>query len=626
MNPVLRTALVCLVLASSGCATQRGMMAGTRMNLAKYEHSKVGILPISINPNYDSQGLPLEEIRTAVKAELEDNTELHPRLMTSAELPGGTADFPLTPSRLRVAVGSASAGDLAPSEAKPVVDLDAVIGISIAAWGPPTPGHRARINLVIAFVDLKDPTRKWVMTSVFKAHSLEEIPRVLHQDLGLQLVDLRYWLKSGLVPWTSEHGSPEDPILTFYSPTLPTPKSDVPVSSKTLDLVITGIDDAGLTEVEVSNPAAHFEWHPRWTGTASGPIYVSTPLTIPLAFGSNRITIAAQNAAGRRLERNIGLQSTARRGVVLFGVSVERYSGLANAVGAAEAARRVEKSGEDYFYDRPFTLTNEGANVERIADSMHAIRATLGFGDELLILLVGRGGVGQQNTPYLALPADAAVSESTTNFETKASPSIQLSDVTGLTMGQPSLIVMDLCTDAAFLEDSRLSLGRAIDAFQQSPFAKTIRLAAQMSDCHDGVGKIADAVSAWLRDKHPARGGAAQLEPLYAALTTGRPDLLASPQAPPAWKLSPTGALSYWAVASSTTSQTEAIERSKQLKSLGYSSQVVLGIDGVFGVTLGQSDTPESAGVILRKARADGHASAESYVLDPEKVKSTIWH
>lgn len=614
MNTISRALItvvfICLTLA--GCAsTQRQLMAGTRMKLRSYAHSNVGILPLSVNPVYASSSLDLEEIRKAVHDELVGKTPVNAHIITSEEIASLPAnipvEFPLTPRRIAI-IGES-------------LKLDAIIGINILAWSPPVGVHRARISLVISFADVGDRSRKWVLSSTWKSQTVAKLPDTLRQELGTQFNALNRWLKSGLIPFTSEHGSPEEPIVTFFSPAGNTPLTERSTSDKTLDIVLTAIDDDGIASLTVENPAVPgYSWQPPQTSTPQLPVFLSAPLTIPLAPGSNPIRVVATDKDGAVTTRPIALRSTSRRGLHLLALGIGEYPDLPYARGAPEAIDKFSADRRSMFVSEPELLFDKDAKPSRVQEALHRTQSSLGLGDEMLIVLAGRGGVTRDD-PYLALYGTRSATPGSNESEQGVPRELHLSDLAALASERPTLIVIDLCTDADYLEDGRAALGRALDAIQRSGTVSRLRVATQLSDCRKSTfGKLIESASSKLRE---ARKAQSKTESLFASLRN-EPGLIAVAQAPSPFKFAPGGAPRFWAVASSSASMEEAKDVSRKLQSQGYDSEVVLGINGVFSATLGSVDSVTKAKELIRSAQQRGQITDPGYVLDGEKIKQRV--
>lgn len=598
-------ALACL-LCLNGCVVQRSFMAGTEMNLADYSQRKVGVLPVSVNPPYDSRQLPLEGIRSAVLKRFNEITRVNAVAVTPDNPEG--LPFPLTPQRL--------------SEIARRLGLDAAIGISIASWGPPYEGHRSRTSVTIAFADAADPEgRKWVMSGLWKAWSLDRIPAAMETGLDTQFINLKRLLTSGsLLPWTAAHGLPSDPILMFDSPGRSTPRVPGTVPDKAISLTVMGIDDRGLAELKVMNKSADFSWKPAPEVMEEKPIFLNAAVSVPLAAGPNRIKISAVNTAGHRVERKIRLRSTAPRGVMLLAFGIEQYGDHQLAKGAQVAAAQVARAGSR-LPTPPLLLTNANVTERKVIDALEATRATAGLGDEMLVLIAGRGGVARQR-PYLFTHTDE---------ENWAPPRLYIDDVIQSAGRTPLYIILDLCTDASFLETARRQLWGAIDRLASANADRGVQIVGELSDCEQGVGVLARTLTTWLSTGRPSRSEKRiGIGSLFARLSTERvefseffEELNTSKQvmysAAAQTAQQPEERL-FHAVATSTPDRAEAETMATELKAAQYASEIILGTNGIFHVTFGSSSTYDGAAKIISGARSNGDVYKNAYVLDPAKV------
>lgn len=599
-------------LGLTGCATvEQGMMSGTRMDLRDYRQKQVGILDVAVNPSYAAETLPLVDIGESISTALARSTSIkaqHVALDTSA------LAFPLTPQRM---------ADIAKDSG-----LQAVIGASVIAWSPPSSSHGARISLIISFVDLTDPNKKWMMSGTWEASRLQKVPETIDMGLGLQFIDLEYWLRAGLIPWFADQGGPDEPVLTYYSPSGSTANKNNTTSEKFLRLIVSSIDDGGLQDLTVVNRTNQFDWQPSEQLMLQEPVYVSSPVNVPLLFGSNTIVLNARNTNGRQTERKIVVDSTAPRGLNVLGVGIDEDDSGMEADEADDAIRRLGRIASVQTRPKPTILKDKDATTERVHDALQEARRNLGQGDELLIVLTGRGGVSSRD-PYLELYQDFSSQTSSPSrfrgFEDESSVQrLRLNEVLEFAADYSALIVLDLCADGAAVDYMRMSLNGLLKTLN-TPFANTdTQILASVSDCKDGVGALTERVADRLAQiRRPNERTAANLFRLthdeslgYLAWTAPRLHLIPVIDLPPA---------GFWAVATSTVDRDEAIARANQLKARGASSNVVLGTNGLFNTTLGNFATKDLALTEIKNAVSKGWLTDDTaYVLAPERVKSTI--
>jgi hypothetical protein len=619
MTRSMKLFAILAMLILGGCATTDSTVSGTRMKLKDYAAKHVGILPVVVNPSFDAKALPLDEIGSSIASALKESTPLQVERV-DAQVDG--LPFPLTPRRLAEVVAEME------QKTGKKTGLQAVIGASIIAWSPPLGSHRARLSLIISFVDLEHPEKKWIMSGTWKAHDLDGLPQTLSANLGLQLIDLDYWLRSGLIPWFSEQGAAEDPVLTFYSPSAPTGKQERSVQDKSLQLVVSSIDDDGLKALSVRNPAVKsgattFSWEAPKDVMDRSPIYVSSPVSVPLAFGSNDIVVSARNSKDQVIERKIALRSLSKRGLNVVGVGIEKDGYGFKADDADDAVREIGQAAAAAELDH-IVIENEDATRERVFAAIQDRRNSLGIGDGLLIVAAGRGGTSQRSL-FLQLfdpvPSSSAEQKSLGSFESESSIHwLRLEDLLTFASGYPALIVLDLCTNTLMTQYTRRSMQIALDTMAHTAATSNVRILGDVSDCEKGVGELSDRVAEQLARSHKPADRTAQQ--LFANLSGEHPELVAWNGAAPPANAAATGL--FWAVAFSTTDQGEAELQAIELQKKGIPSSVVLGTNGVFNIALGSFGSYEQASGELKKAPDKGVPVTAGYVLAPDKVKATV--
>lgn len=641
MTHVCRLIATLVVLALCACATSPdGTISGTRMKLKEYTGKRIGLLPVVLNPSYDAKGLPSpDKIGESIAQALRERSPLHAELV---KLNADALSFPLTPKRLadigtKQCLGKENEhlGKENEQPCKEGKGFQALIGASVIAWSPPVPPHRVRVSLIISFVDLEDPQKKWILSGTWKAQP-DELPTRILNGLGGQLDELDKWLSAGLIPLFAQQAEANDPVLTFYSPsTTPGKKQERMINAKSLQLVVSSMDDEGLTALSIRNPSVSngetsYAWEVPAELMKDAPIYVSSPITVPLAFGSNTIVMSARNSRGREIERKIAFRSLSRRGLNVFAVGVEKDAYGLEADHADDAVRDMGDAAAAANLAKPTIIKNEDATSDRVFDAIQKTRDSLGAGDELLLVAVGRGGISQRR-PYLQLFGAAeplfAEQKSPGGFEIESSVHwLRLEDLLTFAPGYPTLVVLDLCTNGPAVEYTRRSMQAALKTLPYRPGLSKVRVIGDVTDCDKGVGELSNKVGDELVTVRSAKGRTA--DGLFTALTTAHRELLAwnghdaggqaAGQATPV-----TG--SFWAVTSSTTEKEVAVRQADELKARGLHGIVVLGTNGVFNVTLGSFGTYDQASLEIKNAFGKGVPVDTAYVLAPEKVKSTVY-
>lgn len=606
MMRLLRLALAIAMLGLAACTmVEQGMMSGTRMDLRDYRQKTVGILDVAVNPSYSAAQLPLTEIANSIATALEKDLSIKTQRVA---LDTSALAFPLTPQRMADAASNSG--------------LQAVIGASIIAWSPPSSSHRARISLIISFVDLEDSNKKWMMSGTWKATQLQEVPASIDTGLGMQFLDLEYWLRAGLIPWFADQGGPEDPVLTYYSPSESLATKNNSTSDKFLPLIVSSIDDGGLQNLTVTNRAGRFEWQPPEQLMLKAPVYVSSQVSVPLQFGSNTVMVNAIDIAGHRTERKIMIDSTARRGLNVLGVGIDEDDSGMEADEADDAIRKLERSASALNVPKPVILKDKNATTERVFAALQETRKNLGQGDELLIVLTGRGGISSRD-PYLELYRDqpSRTPAGLRGFEDDSSAQrLRLNEVLEFAADYPALIVLDLCTDSAAVDYVRMSLNGLLKTLS-TPFAtEHMKILADISDCEDGVGvltkQVADHLAAIRKPSERTT------ERLFALTHGDNESYLAWTWEEPGLRLVSPPSEGFWAVAMSTLYRDEALDQARQLKARGASTNVVLGTNGLFNITLGNFETKDQALIEIKNAASKGWLIDDTaYVLAPERVK-----
>jgi hypothetical protein len=345
------------------------------------------LLPTVVNPSYSSAELPVPKIEEVVADQFASfgvRMGARPRSITAAELAavGQRAQFPYTPSQLARAGSDKRLG------------LDAAVGISVIAWsrGNEALGEKASIDLLITFVDLNPSVKKyWVLSGSWSARTLHGIPESLEVSLGGSLIDVKWYARSHLNPWGSTQVfSPDEPLVTISS-SIADLEGNLTVPLRSVSLTATGIYDSGLSSLRVTNDAVKFDWVFSHTDNSSkgAPIFLSTPVLVPLGKGSNRIVVTATSAGGQAGQRVLKVVSTAERKLHVVPIAVAKYEEFATPHGDYGMAAVRAAAEQNNSVDLTSTSGLKPTKYE-LAELLQSVSQATGSEDPAIILFSGR--------------------------------------------------------------------------------------------------------------------------------------------------------------------------------------------------------------------------------------------
>jgi hypothetical protein len=458
----------------SACAS-RLWIASTKFNTLDYKNSTVLILPTVVNPAYVDAKLPIERIEQAVAEEF-DSLGVHmgarPHIITPEQLQtaGLRAQFPYTPGQL------AKIGASLPSHP------DAVIGISVMASSTSKkPATEASVDLLITFVDVHSavtssgnlttadksasrnvpasaPTKFWILSGSWTAHSTDELPEALQASLGFHFIDVKWVGRASLNPWGSTQVfSPDDPLVTISSP-LPNLGDDKSLERRSIPIVATGIYEGGIASLRITNARTNFNStlfsnnaKPSGktnanSGDPTDPVFLSSPVSVPIAKGRNKIIVSAIGSNTREGHRVLKVTSIADRKIHVLPIAVAQYKEYAIARSGARAMDEVrEAASRNSNIELEDTRDLKPTKYE-LADAVQGLADNAGVEDPAVIVFSGR--IAKGSIPTI----DGAPKETfflLMHDSSRAYPgigSISLEEVVNV-LSPRWAIVLDVCTD-----------------------------------------------------------------------------------------------------------------------------------------------------------------------------------
>ena len=287
---VLSLLLVTIAAIVGGCGLfpERSTFTASGIDPDAYKGSDVVVLPVAVNPQIHREGVPVEAIQRAVASAIGDKFSHAPRILSETAAGRPERWFPFTPSR----VAQAGKG----------MQADGFVGVSVSAWDAASEASvnddgYARVDLLVSFVDAKDPSLYWTMSGVYSAPSNNRLAEVIKDGLTPTLHDM--YLALGPVsfkPWFSRQIF-DEPLLTFFGPTTLHTRGTNSYNAKAIDLQVTAIDNSGITALVVANEAfGYVRDIPVFSSEAGErPIFLSAKVRVPLAAGNNRIVMKARS-------------------------------------------------------------------------------------------------------------------------------------------------------------------------------------------------------------------------------------------------------------------------------------------------------------------------------------------
>jgi hypothetical protein len=593
-------------------------MATTKVDFTEYKNRKVGLLPVAVRSPQDKEVLDFGQVADGVAESLRDDAGVPISRIAPNEVIDDDMSFPLTYSKIR-AIGSK-------------LKLDAVVGVSVSAISV-SKRSPTKVNAIVVFADVADVKKRWVITGTWNLLTTDQIAQFVKLELQLLLSDLHIWVRYHIKPAFAELGSPNDPILTFYSPNSNTPRLEQTTDLKSLDLVITAFDDDGIKRVSVTNKGTGILWstEPSGSDPTNAPLYISTPVTIPLAFGPNDIAIIAEDGLSNKVTRRISLKSTSVRGPVVLAIGVEKYAQQQDAVGAAKAAKVISAAARARGSRTAALLTDDDATLRRAYKAFFHARSEMGPGDQLVTYFAGRASV---SGGAVNIDLYDALDHNSNGFESGAGL-VRLDNLDILAGFDSDVLLLDLCADPA-----REELVRS--AIAQSDLSRNSRVLISLSSCSDGVGKLADAAAFWLIDearhvpnrKYSVDGLLDTLR--FAVPTRVAPDTSKEYQVSyvlaPGFKDDATSASDrgdvknsdYFAIGASVKTLSDAKKEAEGFRLKGYPSKIVLTPGDVYGVSIGEYSTRAAAAAQIEKAQVEKQVSADAYILPPQRVRAIV--
>jgi hypothetical protein len=553
------TSILLAGLLLPACAS-RPWIASTRFD--KFDYAKVILLPTVVNPANTDSELPVEQIEQAVADEFASpgvGLGPRPRVITASELQtgGGHVEFPYT------------AGQLARIGAAFDPSVDAAIGISVmsSSKGNASQGQKASVDLLVTFVDVHSvgsgtpptavpsvtnvakatnvplaPTKYWIASGSWSAHTLSELPGALRNSIGFQFIDVKWLAKARLKPWGSTQVfSTDEPLVTISSP-FSDLNNNVAMKLRSIPLTATGIYEGGMTSLRITNDRSHFDYklfssvdsiwknstskdsaanEPTSTDftpkTAAAPIFLSGPVLVPLAHGSNKIVVSAVSASGKEGRHVLKLSSIAERKIHMVPIAVTRYKEFPTSNSGIRSMEIVRQAAADNnSVDLTDTLSLKPTKYE-IADVLQYLALSTGVEDPAVILFSGRiarGRIptmdGQPKETLFLLMRDSS----------RVFPgigSVSLEEVANITLPRWT-VVLDVCSDddlVVIQEQLRNSLPPGS--------------VAHVSSCRtSGQDAILQAVAEWLSSQSDPRYPQATAK-LLATIKRRVPDSIVIP-------------------------------------------------------------------------------------------------
>ncbi len=603
-------ALACA--ASAGCVVaERGEFAGTRFDAQQYEGARIGVLPVAMNPDFPTRGFPAAPLQAAVASAVAGSLKLASQPATD-DAAANANPFPYTTTRL--------------AESARRLHYDGLIGISVSSWDagsrPPTTGDgRARVDLLVAFSDAKDPAAHWTVTGAWAPSSIGELGANVGATLPFILRDLRMALAPHpLSAWFSRP-QPPGPILTFTGPTTLMTEGNQ-TSDKFVDLLVTSIDEAGIASLTVEAGESGYAWKldGQENGNHERPIFLSARLRVPLAYGKNHVVMTTHSAAESQptAQRHFNIETSAHHEVFSLVIQSGEPAGANRLSGTKTARSTVTGSPLD-----PDAVQRSLVNVDQMAAN----------GDTVVVYVAGRV---RQADGLLVLEAPGGKRAS------RDLRPVALEDVARAGRSGDRMLVMDLCGDPLRLADLRARLTVLLNNQRWT--------LARMRPCDVRTSELADALSTVIAATEDAQHAKEYFPAFMAAIqprtVAAYPDILGdSPPGAPAAQVDPatpaagstvsapvpaiTGQQAlvddhFYVVVYSSDEQDDARRHALRLRQNGTRAGVLRGTSGNYGVVVASADNVGSAFEQLHLARSSGHAPADAYILPPSRIASVV--
>ena len=485
-NTVVIICMAWALLCLGGCATQLGV-ATTSFDVNYYKHSKIGLMPLVVNPSYSSVGLPTDAIANTVSKVFSSfgvRMGARPLIVAGAkaENPSYGSNFPYTPKRL---------ADLGAA-----LGFDAALGISVLAWNDADPHtkRRASIQLLFTFVDSHSPDlRRWVLVGEWSADSAEDLPDKIYESLGFDLIKVKWLARAGLIPGGDTEVFRIDQPLIALSGSAMTLRSGMIVTEKSLELTVTALNESGLHSLMIANEKGKFSGSIFAEVVGSDkplPNFLSAPVTIPLANGKNNVVAVATGAGGSESRRELKVQCDCSPKLHIGIIGIEKYKNFVDPPGlsvAIAAVREASKKNMNVLLAENIGMAPTRYDVTRLMD---LTAEAAGPDDPILLFVAGRVGYGESpKPPGNASGTEAFLQLADTALAYPGLGSLPLQNLIGNINSTRVSILLDVCTDTRDLESVRGDMPRLLRSGS----------AAVVSDCAEGVGNLSKVVSTWLK-------------------------------------------------------------------------------------------------------------------------------
>ena len=650
MKHYLYWCAVAVALLLSACSGIRGgIIAGGEFDMRGYQHVAVGVLPVAVNLRYQSAALPLDEIRKSVLSALHQS----PLRLADIQLIDAEVSFPLTPGRLR---------EIAVSR-----HLAAAVGISISSWSRPLAGSngRALTDMTIVFADTSDHEKRWLISRVWGARSIDRLPDTLDSQLFPELLDLRDWLTHRDKPIFGSRGAAiEDPLVTISSADLPqrrgpADKNKLPqVNAKYLRTVVTAINDEGLDELQISNAATNWSVSTQGIADVSGakPISLGNTVQVPLAYGKN-VVVATARRGTHATTQQVDVESTQPASVAVLAIGGGGFpapNGTDNSWLAAEQVYTAALIGPP---SGSKLLAGPGLSIFDLYQAATEMNSKVGAQDQLIVYVAGQLAVRDEK-PLITLVRQDAVPD-----RGRGPSGIDIQDLQMFTKGRRAVALLDVCAPDDQVEASRSILARALPANE--------RFVAEVKPCSKGVGDLSAVAAQWSRQAATVSGFSRWLgsKPDVATLfdavvstragtvaaadgskntasvqtnaggspssSPGRAPASAPTSAPPddtansatTTQATPSAgdpAKSYYVIAMSFQSLDLARKTAQTLANQGYESEVIQSSNGIYGVSVGRYPTKDLAARMRAQIVDKGAIATDSFILPPERWSGIV--
>jgi hypothetical protein len=461
----------------SACSAHRVWFATTHMDLAQYRSAKIGVLPVAVNDTFGATGAPLDAIREAIIHDFGSAgiRVADPVAISESGLGGLQVRFPLTPMRL--------------AEIARQLGFDGMIGISVPAWSMGDGRRGAFIDFLIVFADAAKPEEKrWALSESFSGDNLDEVIEHIRLDIGYRMIVLKWLTLRGQSPFAGGDVYPVDAPFVTISSSVTNLSSGMSLADKVVPLTVTAMDDRGIKSVNVAVSSSAFEWTAdalRVQGDKA-PIFISSKVSVPLAFGRNVIEVVATAGATSTGTRDLIIQCTTKPQLWIVAVGVEHYSHLKDVQGADTEAILLEHSQTLGRTSVRSASLRGDVTRERVLNLSGKIRSETGSDDQVLAIFSGRlaGGSSSSNVGLQMPDAMPSVPEF------GALPLSLVEDVLS-----PSAWLLDMCSDRDDLAMVRDQLKRSL------PSNAIVAVTA----CTEGVGSLGHAAQEWFARRGGSR-------------------------------------------------------------------------------------------------------------------------